>query len=168
MRRKIVSGGQTGADRGGLDAARKLGIPHGGWCPKGRRAEDGAIPAGYRLKETRTSRYAERTERNVRFSDGTVVFTRGRPMGGSALTVRLARQHRKPLLRIDLKKHTDREAAAKLREWMTEHAVAVVNVAGSRESRAPGIGRRVLRIVQTAMRATSPGSGPTPRSPSRR
>lgn len=165
MPRKIVSGGQTGADRGGLDAARKLGIPHGGWCPKGRRAEDGAIPSRYRLKETRTADYAERTERNVRYSDGTVVFTVGRPMGGSALTVRLARKLGKPLLQIDLKKYADREAVTTLREWMTDHAVAVVNVAGSRESQAPGIGKRVLRIV---MRATSPRSCPTPPISSRR
>lgn len=150
--KRIVSGGQTGADRGGLDAARDLGIEHGGWCPKGRRAEDGRIPAKYRLKETRTTRYEERTERNVRHSDGTAVFTMGRPMGGSALTVRLARKYRKPLLQVDLSALTARRAASLLRDWMREHGVAVVNVAGSRESQAPGIGKRVMRIVKAAMK----------------
>jgi len=75
MLEKIVSGGQTGADIAALDVALKHGFPHGGWCPKGRRSEDGSIPARYNLFETPSASYLERTERNVRDTDGTVVFT---------------------------------------------------------------------------------------------
>lgn len=80
---KIVSGGQTGADRGGLDAAIELGIPHGGWCPKGRKSEDGVIPEKYLLKEMSSADYLKRTEQNVVDSDATVIFTYGQPTGGS-------------------------------------------------------------------------------------
>src|SRR5215510_11495654 len=100
--RLIISGGQTGADRGGLDAAGKLRIPRSGWCPRGRRAEDGRIPPEYPLKESSSSSYQDRTERNVTWADGTVVFTFGTPTGGSALTLRLAERHRMPFLHLDL------------------------------------------------------------------
>ncbi|MCC6355238.1 MAG: putative molybdenum carrier protein [Verrucomicrobiae bacterium] len=90
---KIVSGGQTGADRAALDAAIALGIPHGGWCPKGRRAEDGRIPGRYRLAETPGANYLQRTEWNVRDSDGTVLFTLGKAAtGGSRKTIEIARR----------------------------------------------------------------------------
>lgn len=151
--RRIVSGGQTGADRGGLDAAIRLGIPHGGWCPKGRRAEDGRIPGGYRLEETESADYPERTERNVVHSDGTVVFTHGEPAGGSALTLRLAEKHRKPSLHLDLDLLGPDEAAARLREWTSKEGVAILNVAGSRESNARGLRKRVLEIVSAAFSA---------------
>lgn len=84
--KKIVSGGQTGADRGALDAAIALAIPHGGWCPKGRRTEDGAIPSKYELTETPATNYQARTKRNVEESDGTVILTRGPLEGGSLFT----------------------------------------------------------------------------------
>ena len=91
---KIVSGGQTGADRAALDWSIKNGIPHGGWCPKGRKAEDGPIDGKYQLKETPSSNYPQRTEWNVRDSDGTVVFSvKAVLTGGSKRTVDLARQH---------------------------------------------------------------------------
>src|SRR6266571_9073801 len=80
---KIVSGGQTGVDRAALDVALELGIPCGGWCPRGRRAEDGIIPERYPLIETPTTAYPQRTERNVRDSDGTLVLTVGRADGGT-------------------------------------------------------------------------------------
>lgn len=151
-RPRIVSGGQTGADRGGLDAAIELGLPHGGWCPRGRRAEDGKTPRRYRLRETRTTRYAERTELNVKESDGTVLFFRGPLKGGSALTARLARKYRKPLLRIDLSAVGRLEAERRLRAWLIDNHIAILNVAGSRESEAPGIQRAVADIVTRAMR----------------
>lgn len=91
---KIISGGQTGVDRAALDAALQLGIPCGGWCPKGRKAKDGPIPDRYPLKETESGSYPVRTEMNVRDSDGTLILTWGRPTGGTALTVRLARRHK--------------------------------------------------------------------------
>ncbi|MCD6446738.1 MAG: putative molybdenum carrier protein, partial [Candidatus Marinimicrobia bacterium] len=83
---KIISGGQTGADRAGLDAAMELNIPVGGWCPKGRKSEDGPIDNKYPLQETTSGDYRVRTERNVKESDGTLIFTLGKPTGGTALT----------------------------------------------------------------------------------
>jgi hypothetical protein len=98
---KIVSGCQTGADGAALDFAIQHGIPHGGWCPKGRLAEDGPIDGKYQLKETPSSEYIQRTEWNARDSDGTVVFSIGKPLtGGSKKTVELANKHRKPVLHI--------------------------------------------------------------------
>ena len=88
---QIISGGQTGADRGGLDAAMALGIPHGGWCPKGRLAEAGRIPDKYNLQETSTKNYLQRTERNVIDSTATILFCYGKPTGGSARTVSFAK-----------------------------------------------------------------------------
>ena len=99
---KIVSGGQTGVDRGGLKAAIDSNLPHGGWCPKGRRAEDGVIPAEFELRETKTDRYEERTELNVIDSDGTLLFYRDEIVGGTRLTQRMARKHRRPLLELNL------------------------------------------------------------------
>src|SRR5580765_7508822 len=101
---KLVSGGQTGADRAALDFAIEHAIPHGGWCPAGRLAEDGTIPSRYRLTETPGSDYAQRTERNVRDSDGTVVFSTEPVLsGGAKETSGLARKHRKPLLHLSQK-----------------------------------------------------------------
>lgn len=158
---KVVSGGQTGADRGGLDAAIDLGLEHGGWCPLGRRAEDGAVPARYLLVETRTREYPERTGRNVVDSHATVVFTFGEARGGSELTLRLAREHGRPHLHVDLAKLGDESASARMRKWLAEIGaggeVGVLNVAGSRESEAPGIGARVRAIVREAL--GRPGAG---------
>jgi hypothetical protein len=149
---RIVSGGQTGVDRAALDAALALGIACGGWCPKGRRAEDGRIPDRYTLDETATDAYEERTERNVRFADATVVFTYGEPAGGSALTLEFARAHGKPSLHLDLGKTTPEQAGARLRAWIAKEGVSILNVAGSRESNAPGIQKLVWRIVKAAFR----------------
>jgi hypothetical protein len=132
---RIISGGQTGVDRGALDAAMALGIPHGGWCPKGRRAEDGVIPPSYQLSETESAEYAVRTERNVLESDATLILCRGIPSGGTALTLWLAQRHGKPYLIIDL----DRSSPANARRWLTTVRPATLNVAGPRESTAPGI-----------------------------
>jgi hypothetical protein len=98
---KIVSGGQTGADRAGLDWAIKNGISHGGWCPKGRRSKDGTIPSQYQLQETTSANYLQRTEWNVRDSDGTVIISIGEHLtGGSLKTLEFAIKHRKPHLHL--------------------------------------------------------------------
>jgi len=149
---RIVSGGQTGADRGGLDAAIALGLDHGGWCPRGRRAEDGAIPDRYRLTETPSADYAARTERNVIDSDGTALFTRGAPTGGSALTRELAERHGRPVLHLDLDAAGDDDAARALRAWLAEHRIATLNVAGSRESGCPGLRADVERVLLLTLR----------------
>ena len=150
---KIVSGGQTGADRAALDLALERGVDCGGWCPRGRRAEDGPIDERYPLRETDSTRYAVRTERNVIDSDATVLITRGPATGGSALTARLARRHRKPLLEIDLARDDLGAAAERLRRFIDEIRPAVLNVAGPRESTTPGIGDLVKELLGAALDA---------------
>ena len=149
MIERIVSGGQTGVDRAALDAAIALGIPCGGWCPRGRKAEDGWIDPRYPLRETPSSDYPERTEWNVRDSDGTLVLTRGRPSGGTALTIALARRHRRPLLVLDLAQDPD---PARLKEWAEARAVSVLNVAGPREGQQPGIQDEARDFLEEALR----------------
>jgi hypothetical protein len=135
----IISGGQTGADRGALDAAIELGIPHGGVCPKGRPAEDGTIPPKYRLKESSSRDSAERTEANVSTADGTLICTFGRLTGGSKLTAEFARRHGKPMLHLDLNAEATDYAVKSVREWLGEHDIKVLNVAGGRESESAGL-----------------------------
>jgi hypothetical protein len=143
---KIVSGGQSGVDRAALDAAIAFGIPHGGWCPRGRLAEDGPIPERYALQETATADYRERTERNVLDSDATLIFHLGRVQGGTLLTRRLARRHGKPCLAIDLAKPDEAESVYR---WLRDNRVEVLNVAGPRESQSPGIAARAERFLRT-------------------
>ena len=134
--KRIVSGGQTGVDRAALDVAIELGIEHGGWCPRGRLAEDGAIPARYRLTETVSAEYGERTEKNALDSDGTLILYRGKLTGGTSLTRKLAQWYRKPCITFDLEK---RVSLSRARHWLDEKKIRVLNVAGPRESSAPGI-----------------------------
>ena len=142
---KIVSGGQTGVDRGALDAAIELGIPHGGWCPSGRLAEDGPIPARYRLTETKSPEYSVRTEQNVLDSDATLILYRGPLSGGTELTYRMAVKHEKPHLLLDLSKCPDPTA---VRDWTRSNKIAVLNVAGPRESSSPGIAGSAAQFLQ--------------------
>lgn len=128
---KIVSGGQTGVDRAALDVALSLGLPCGGWCPKGRLAEDGPIPDRYPVRTTPSSEYAERTCWNVRDSDGTLVLTWGPATGGTALTLDVAARLGKPCLVIDLKETADPSGVA---SWADSCSVEVLNVAGPRKS----------------------------------
>ena len=133
---RIVSGGQTGVDRAALDVARELGVPSGGWCPKGRTAEDGVLAACYKMKETPTADYPLRTEWNVRDSDATLVLTRGEPTEGTAFTIVLARRLRKPSVVIDLAQQTN---ISPLLDWISAHNIQTLNIAGPRESKCPGI-----------------------------
>jgi hypothetical protein len=136
---RMVSGGQTGVDRGALDAAGLLGIEHGGWCPRGRRAEDGIIPAHYRLREHSSEEYAARTELNIRDSDATLILYEGRLAGGTLLTKRLAELHRRPCLVVKLSRPG---SSVDFESWLTEHRPVVLNIAGPRESARPGIACR--------------------------
>lgn len=147
---RIVSGGQTGVDRGALDTALALGIPHGGWCPKGRLAEDGVIPRRYQLSETDTPEYAVRTERNVLDSDATLILCRGKPSGGTELTRRLARRHGKPYRVIDLSQSPD---AAVVRRWLARTRPKTLNVAGPRESQNRGIGAQAAELLKEVLSA---------------
>ena len=142
---KVVSGGQTGVDRAALDVALGLGLPCGGWCPQGRRAEDGPLDARYPLTETPWSGYPQRTEWNVRDSDGTLVLTLGPPDRGTALTVELAARHRRPYLVVDLGAAPDVE---EVRSWARDNRVGTLNVAGPRESSAPGVYARAAEFLR--------------------
>jgi len=108
---KLVSGGQTGVDRAALDAAIELGVPCGGWCPKGRKAEDGVVPARYPLAETPSACYAQRTRWNIRDSDATLILTWGKPTGGTLLTLNECCKMGRPHLVIDLVGARDTRAA---------------------------------------------------------
>ena len=144
---KIVSGGQTGVDRAALDLALRLGIPCGGWCPKGRIAEDGVIDSKYPLKETALPEYSQRTEWNVRDSDATLILTKGAPAGGTALTVECAIKNKKPHFIVDI---MDNEFGEKVSRWLSSLSVKVLNVAGPRESLEPGV------IYSQSLRALKP------------
>jgi hypothetical protein len=135
---QIVSGGQTGVDRAALDVAIHLQIPHGGWCPRGRLAEDGAIAASYQLRETAEPDYAVRTERNVIDSQATLVLHYHDLSGGTKLTVQLADRHRRPRLLVDLADPAEPKCVV---DWLVANQVTVLNVAGPRESSVRGIGR---------------------------
>lgn len=147
---RVVSGGQTGVDRAGLDAAIACGLSHGGWCPQGRRAEDGPIPARYALQETASPEYHVRTDRNVRDADATVVLCAGPPTGGTALTLEYATRRGRPALVLDLDVVDAAAATAKLRAWCAEHGVETLNVAGPRESSVPGIYARARVVLDGA------------------
>ncbi len=133
---KVVSGGQTGVDRAALDVAMELGIPVGGWCPRGRRAMDGPLSDRYPLSETPSADYAQRTEWNVRDSDATLILHRGPPSGGTLFTAELAPRYGRPLLQLDLDQGPELGAVW---TWLAREGVRVLNVAGPREEGAPGI-----------------------------
>jgi hypothetical protein len=153
---RIVSGGQTGVDRAALDAALALGLPCGGWCPHGRRAEDGRIDARYPLAETPWAGYPQRTEWNVRDSDGTLALTLGAPDRGTALTVRLAAKLGRPCLLVNLAAAL---SAEDVRDWAETHRIRVLNVAGPRESSSPGVYAAAAAFLR---RLFTPPSAGTP------
>ena len=140
---RVVSGGQTGADRAALDAGMARDLPVGGWCPAGRWAEDGPINARYPLRETAGPDPAERTRLNVRDSDATLVLAPGGVGGGTALTVGTARALGRPLLVVPPRP----DAVGGVVAWLREHDVRTLNVAGPRESEAPGLYADALAFV---------------------
>ncbi len=148
MIKKIMSGGQTGADRAALDFAIKHNILHGGWVPKGRKAEDGPLPERYQLKEMPTADYPKRTEQNVRDSDGTVIISRGGLTGGSAFTMKMAMKHSRACLHLDTDELSVEQAARRLQSWIEENKIEVLNVAGPRQSKDPTIYNTTLEILQ--------------------
>ena len=151
MLSKIISGGQTGADQAALDAAIELGIPHGGWIPKGRLTEAGSLPDKYNLTEMPTKDYLERTRQNVLDSDGTVIFSHGDLKGGSKRTADFATELRKPFLHIDLTKTLPSESAEVLAAWVKAHDIDVLNVAGSRASKDSSIYLEVRVVLELAV-----------------
>jgi len=150
---KLVSGGQSGADIAALDFAIEHGIAHGGWCPRGRLAENGTIDARYQLKETPSEEYPQRTEWNVRDSDGTVVFSIATILtGGSKKTVELAHRHHKPVIHIA----RDGGLASPeqdLMRFIRDYEIQVLNVAGPRASKEPEVYGFVKQVLDKALAA---------------
>ncbi|MGH9831850.1 MAG: putative molybdenum carrier protein [Blastocatellia bacterium] len=149
--RKIISGGQTGADRAALDWAIKRGIPYGGWCPKGRRCEDGVIDQRYRLVETPSHGYSQRTEWNVRDSEATALFSiRKELRDGSLLTAELAAQYNKPVIHL-CQENEQTNHAQELRSFIEKFKISVLNVAGPRASGEPDVYQFVLSVLDQAI-----------------
>ena len=152
--KKIISGGQTGVDRAALDLALDLGIPCGGWCPKGRLAEDGVIDLKYPLQETDSPEYPVRTEMNVKDSDATLILTKGPVTEGTARTLELAKKHKKPNLVVDL---STRKDPMIVKKWLEFNLVGVLNVAGPRESNTPGIYAAAIEFLRKVMHQDGKG-----------
>lgn len=151
---KIVSGGQTGADRAALDWAIEHDVPHGGWCPSGRRAEDGVIPERYRLQETPGRSYGQRTRWNVRDSDATLIVSLAAELsGGSLATQRWAEKKQRPCLHVHPHDAWHERTAA----FFETVPVEVLNVAGPRSSGAAGIELFVPDVLAHIFRASHHG-----------
>ena len=164
---KIVSGGQTGADRGALDAAIGAGIRHGGYCPKGRLAEDGEIPEEYLLTEMNSTSYEARTEANVVDSDATLILTHGAASGGSLKTIEFAVKYERPWHHIDLNVGTHHRQVEEIVDWIEGRSDAgspsqaipepvVLNVAGSRGSSDPTLEDVTMHVLWDVLRRTNP------------
>lgn len=147
---KIVTGGQTGVDRAALDAAKAHDVPIGGWCPRGRRAEDGPIPERYPLQETPSEAYKQRTVWNVRDSDGTLILTDGTLDGGTALTMKEAKRQGRPVLHV---RTADSVPVPMIRAWGEDHHVRVLNVAGPRASEVEGIYHAARELLASLLEA---------------
>jgi len=150
MVKKIVSGGQTGADRAALDVAIELGIPHGGWVPKGRDTDEERLPDTYHMQELATDGHAEGTEKNVLDSDGTLIVSHGNLTGGSLYTQEMAMKHGRPCLHIDLLKTNAFKGATNIHTWITQQGIKVLNVAGPRASKDPEIYGATVKILKAA------------------
>ncbi len=150
---KIVSGGQTGVDRAALDAAIACQVPHGGWCPKDRLAEDGRIADCYQLTELPSREYATRTERNVVDSDGTLLLYHPPLSGGTLLTQRLARRWNKPMFRQQLAGTVDYDAIV---AWIAEHQLRTLNIAGPRGSSRAGLQQEAYEVIYCLLRHPGP------------
>lgn len=146
--KKIISGGQTGADRAALDVAIKLNIKHGGWIPKGRKTEAGPLPEKYHLIEMPTDDYRERTQKNIIESQGTVIISRAELTGGSKLTQSYAKVIGRPYCSLNLTYTEEYEASEILKSFILENGIEVLNVAGPRLSQQPWIYQDVKTVLE--------------------
>jgi len=155
---KVISGGQTGVDRAALDVALATDLPVGGWCPKGRLAEDGPIPAHYPLQEIDSPAYARRTEQNVIEGDGTLILATHKNLkGGTALTLHLAQKQAKPHLVVNL---LDQPDVRVIQQWLLKEHIHVLNVAGPRESASPGIYQHARALLEELFACAAEGTNP--------
>jgi hypothetical protein len=150
---KIVSGGQTGVDRAALDAALAASFPCGGWCPAGRKAEDGVIPEKHPVVVWPGSGYRPRTLKNVRDSDGTLILFTRLLSTGTKLTRDLCVREKKPFLLLDASQVTVERAVSAVLQFIAEHSIAVMNVAGPRVSGWPEGYRFAFEVVGVCLRA---------------
>jgi hypothetical protein len=149
MIKRIVSGGQTGVDQAALDVAIKLDIAHGGWIPRGRLTESGELPQKYHLKETSSSQYSVRTEKNVVDADGTLIISHGPLTGGTEYTREMVIKHKRPWLLIDLDRTAAFHAAIAINNWILQKKIEVLNVAGPRASKDPAIYQDTMNILES-------------------
>lgn len=138
MQLEIISGGQTGVDRAALDTAIRYDLPCGGWCPPGRLAEDGPLSNHYPLTELSSGGYPQRTKRNVKDADATLIIHGGKVGRGTGLTINTAKQLSKPLLVLNLGAcdgNSDfSQHQSQLRDFIQQNQISVLNVAGPRAS----------------------------------
>ncbi|MCG6885906.1 MAG: putative molybdenum carrier protein [Proteobacteria bacterium] len=144
---RIITGGQTGVDRGALDAALAAGIPCGGWCPDGRKAEDGVIPARYPVQVLPGAGYSQRTRQNVIDSDATLILYFGELEGGTAQTLTFCRRFGKPMRVLDLSCLNPDAAAERVRQFLHEQRIRILNVAGPRASKVPEAAAVTTRVL---------------------
>ena len=149
---RVISGGQTGVDRAALDWAISKRIPHGGWCPRDRRAEDGVISRIYQLQATESAGYAARTRCNVVRSDATLLLNIGALDGGSARTRRAAEANGKPVCVVHLDQQSPEACARHITAWLANGGFATLNIAGPRESKRPGVYQSALSVLGLCLR----------------
>jgi len=155
--KKIISGGQTGADQGALDGAIWSDFPYGGSIPAGRKTETGPLHARYQMEELDSESYPERTAKNVKNSDGTLIVSHGTLTGGSALTSRFAEESGKPCLHVDFSLHTAENGTALVLGWLIDNKIEVLNVAGPRASSDTKIYEMTRALVIALIRAVMDG-----------
>jgi len=145
MIKKIISGGKPGVELAALDAAIRLDIPHEGWCYRNRKTDGGVLPERYNVREIKNPSYFERLKKNIIDSDGTVVLTYGQLAVGSKAVKDLADKHNKPLLDVNLGKHSLNHIVSLIREWMTNHEIDTIYFTGSKTGR--GRGNKIYDVV---------------------
>jgi len=159
---KIVSGGETGAERAALDAAIRWGVPYGGWVRKGRKTEDGTLPVSYDLKEMPTTSAFQWRKQNILYAYGTVIFTHGEPEGETASTAEMVRLNSRPLLNVDLSLIDASEAGRMIRAWVREHKIKILNVTGTTAGKDPEIYRKVTGAFEAAFQTEMSPEGADP------
>jgi hypothetical protein len=153
---KVISGGQTGVDRAALDVALELGLPTGGWCPKGRRAEDGRIPDRYPMRETESAAYRIRTRKNIEDSHATLILAWGPATGGTRLTIETCKRTRKRHWVVDLTGENLADAVEPTRLWLSTLDGKVLNVAGPRGEAHPEVYARAREFLTAVLTNPTP------------
>lgn len=167
MIKKIISGGQTGVEQAALDASIQWKIPHGGWIQRGRKTEAGRLPGKYRLDETDSESNAEKIERNVADSDGTLIISHGLPSGGSAYAGEKAAELNKPLLHVDLNKVHAFQASHAVKRWISDKNIEILNVTGTKISKDKYIYQATMHLLTTVFHMEIIEHGmPDPMNPS--